>query len=117
SRPAVGAGCHFPDQHPCSMVLLARSFPSGLHATPKKGVSAWSRSRRISTQVPVTGSHSRVALSHPELASRLPSGLHPKPYTVKRWPPNTLSGVLLFTSQMVTTVSEPAPAISVPSGL
>src|SRR5437588_7848916 len=73
-------------------------------------VSGWSRSRRIWTQVPVAGSQSRTALSHPLLASLLPSGLHPTPDTVQRWPRNILSGAPLATSQRVTTVSEPALA-------
>src|SRR2546421_5770309 len=41
-------------------------------------------------QEPEVGSQSRMALSHPELASRLPSGLHPTPDTLQRWPRNTL---------------------------
>src|SRR2546422_6355466 len=58
-----------------------------------------------------------MALSHPELASRLPSGLHATPYTFQRWPPNTLGSVAPATSQRVTRVSAPALASRVPSGL
>src|SRR6266480_7728915 len=71
-------------------------------------------------QEPEVGSQSRMALSHPELASRLPSGLHPTPDTLQRWPRNTLGSVpppLPATSQRVTRVSAPALASRVPSGL
>src|SRR2546423_1810017 len=59
-------------------------------------------------QEPEVGSQSRMALSHPELASRLPSGLHPTPDTLQRWPRNTLGSVpppLPATSQRVTRES------------
>src|SRR5207245_6406352 len=92
---------------PCRIVPLARRSPSGLQATPLKRVSGWSRSRRIWTQVPVAGSQSRIALSHPELASLLPSGLHSTPDTVQRWPRDNLSGAPLAVSQRLTTVSAP----------
>src|SRR2546421_6141789 len=87
---------------------------------PVKLVSGWSRSRRIWTQVPVVGSHNRIALSHPELASRLPSGRHATPYTTQRWPRNTLDSFLPplpATFQRLTTVSAPALASRVPFGL
>src|SRR5258706_15060773 len=71
----------------------------------------------ICTQVPVVGSQRRMVLSHPELASLPPSGLHSTPYTLQRWPRNTLGGLALATSQIVTMLSAPPLASRAPSGL
>src|SRR5438128_2579557 len=75
------------------------------------------------TRVPLCASHTSSSplslLPEPE-ARRLPSGLHPTPDTSQRWPRNILGSVpppLPATFQRLTTVSAPALAISVPSGL
>src|SRR5207237_343526 len=66
------------------------------------------------------GPQSRIVLSTPELASPLPSGVQATPYTLHSWPPKRPRGVPSprpFTCQMVTTLSIPALASWVPSGL
>src|SRR2546423_12120922 len=80
--------------------------PSGLQATPHR-VSGGSESRRTRTQVPAAGSHSRMALSHPLLASVFPSGLQPTPPTVQPCPRNTLDRIPSAITPTITSVSEP----------
>src|SRR5260221_38195 len=94
-------------------VVLARRLPSGLQARPQKRVSGWSRSRMTSRELPVAESHSRIALSQPELASTPPSGRHATPYTLQPCPRNTPGGApppRLSTCQRLTTPSTPALA-------
>ena len=115
-HPPRGASGHIPDQHAPLNRSAGQALPVRTPGHPiEEGVGVVAVPR-IWTQVPVAGSQSRMALSHPELASLLPSGLHSTPYTSQRWPRKSLSGASLATSQRVTTVSMPPLASLVPSG-
>ncbi|EAQ93637.1 hypothetical protein CHGG_01872 [Chaetomium globosum CBS 148.51] len=101
------------------LALLAAALAAAtppFFATPTMSAAVFSRWATACAGLPVTRSHSRIALSSEPVASVLLSGAHARHDTPAMWPTSVSRWAPVDASQILAVPSADAEAIQRPSG-